>query len=108
MEIHSSSLASIPIGHSAKNRNDETQLPANQKAKNSLQIQPPLSLPSPKAKVGDLTVADLSQLTDELEKQNNSTANTQNGRALNAYIQENIQPLKNQRSSLISGINLFA
>jgi len=108
MEIHSSSLTFTPIGHNVKNRNDEAQLSSNSKVKESIQIQPVLSLPSPKTSKVNFKTTDLQQISAELENQNKSTTNSQNSRALNAYIQENIQPLKNQRSELISGIDLFA
>lgn len=109
MEIHSSSLTFTPIGHNVKNRNDEAQqLANNSKVKDNVQIQPVLSLPSPKTSKVDFKTTDLQQVSAELEKQKKSTTNSQNSRALNAYIQENIQPLKNQRTELISGIDLFA
>jgi hypothetical protein len=108
MEIHSSSLASTPIGHNVKNRNDEVRLSSNSKVKDKTQIQPVLSLPSPKTSKVNFKTTDLQQISAELENQKKSTTNPQNSRALNAYIQENIQPLKNQRSELISGIDLFA
>jgi len=109
MEIHSSSLTFTPISHNVKNRNDEAQqLANNSKVKDNIQNQPVLSLPSPKTSKVDFKRTDLQQVSAELEKQKKSTTNSQNSRALNAYIQENIQPLKNQRTELISGIDLFA
>lgn len=50
---------------------------------------------------------DIKQLTDEINSPVKTPKNLRESHALNAYIQENTQPLKNQRSGLISGIDLF-
>lgn len=108
MEIHSSSLSFQPAKPRVKNTNDHSQLSNKNLNNNDLQNKPALTLPSPKAIKNSLNTADLQQLSTELEKQNKTTSQSRTDRAVNAYIQENIQPLKNQRSQLISGIDTFA
>jgi hypothetical protein len=104
MEIHSSSLTHIPAGYIAKNKKDVTLLPAFNKA---VQEQAPLNLPSPQDIEDKLKNANLLQLTGTEEHPKNRPANSRNARAIDAYIQEDIKPLQNQRSELISGIDFF-
>lgn len=103
--VHSSSLT-IPARYTAKNKKDATELqlpPTNE----AVQKQASLSLPSPQDIEDKLKKANLLQLTDTEEQLKNRPANARTARAINAYIQEDIKPLQNQRSELISGIDFF-
>ncbi|MCK5121963.1 MAG: hypothetical protein KAQ91_08255, partial [Methylococcales bacterium] len=51
---------------------------------------------------------DVKLLSDNIQKQEKTATNTRTSRALNAYIQENTQPLKDQRTELVSRIDVFA
>lgn len=99
MEIHSSSLAFIPAGYNAKNKKDESQSSVNKDSPQAL-----TSLPPPK-KVKDLSkITDFQELSNEIKKIDNKPSKL----AVNAYIQQNIEPLKNQRAELAPSIDLFA
>jgi hypothetical protein len=104
MEIHSSSLTRIPTGYIAKNKKDVTLVPTINTA---VQEQAPLNLPSPQDIEDKLKNANLLQLTSNEEHPKNKPTDSRTARAINAYIQEDIYPLQNQRSELISGIDFF-
>lgn len=106
MEIHSSSLASIPARYNAKNKNDESRL-INIVEKN---IDSPkklsLTLPPPSGVDKAYESNDFLELTDKINQQG-KPINSRTSRALNSYIQEDIKPLKDKRSELISSIDYF-
>ncbi len=106
MEIHSSSLTRIPAGYIAKNKKDFTQ-PLQPAINKAVQEQAPLNLPSPQDIEDKLKNANLLQLSGTEEHSTNRPPNSRTARAINAYIQEDIYPLQNQRSELISGIDFF-
>ena len=105
MEIHSSSLAFIPAGNNATNKHDETRLSSNSNSVDSLKS---LTLPPLEKTEKSFNAKDFQQLSDDIEKQQNRPTNSSTVRALDAYTQQNTQSLKNQRSELITGINIFA
>jgi hypothetical protein len=105
MEIHSSSLAFIPAGNNATNKHGETPLSSNNDSADS---QKNLTLPPPKATEKSFNAKDFRQLSENIEKQQNRPTNFRTAHALDAYTQQNIQPLKNQRSELITGIDILA
>ena len=105
MEIHSSSLAFIPAGNNAAKHHDETRLSSN---KDSVESQKSLTLPPAKETEQRFNAKDFHQLSEDIEKQQNRPGNFQTARALDAYNQQSIQPLKNQRSELITGIDILA
>ncbi len=103
MEIHSSSLAFVPNKPSANKRNDPSE------SLNSKQETPSTGAASAST---DNTrrqtdVVQLQKISDELKQQNNSSTHTPNARAINAYQQESSLSLRNQRSQLVSSIDLF-
>ncbi|NOR71151.1 MAG: hypothetical protein GQ532_15875 [Methylomarinum sp.] len=101
MEIHSSSLAFIPAGYKGNNKNNESSaLPKEKEI---------LVAPQKTSRVdNNFKSEDVKLLSDNIEKQEKNSTNTLTARALNAYIQENTQPLKDQRTNLVSGIDFFA
>ena len=105
MEIHSSSLAFIPARNNDANKHDNTNLSNNTDRVDS---QKNLILPPPKEAVKSFNASDFQQLSEEIEKQQSRPTNPHTARALDVYTQQNTQPLKNQRSELISGIDFFA
>ena len=105
MEIHSSSLAFIPAGNNATNKHDETRVSKNI---DTVDSQKSLTLPPPKQTESSFKAKDYQQLSEDIEKQQNRPTNYPTARALDVYTQQNIQPLKDQRSELISGIDIFA
>ncbi len=107
MKIHSSSLAFIPSGHKAANRNDQSQS-LNSSKENSTETSS-LSSSLPVNAVYEKTNLPKVQLiSDDIEQLQKTPPNSRTAYAVNAYIQENSQTLKNQRSELISGIDVFA
>jgi len=106
MEIHSSSLAFIPNGQNTKNKTDNTLRTNSPKDNQQNQAIPTLPPPEPTPK--SFNANDFKQLSDEINKQQNSPTNKRTANALNAYAQQETQALKSQRSGLISGIDLFA
>ena len=105
MEIHSSSLAFILPENNATNKHDETRL---SNKNDSVDSKKSLTLPPPKETEKSFNAKNFQQLSEDIEKQQNRPDNSPTARALDAYTQQNIQPLKNQRSELISGIDIFA
>jgi len=104
MEIHSSSLSFIPKGVEAKKKNDNQQsTPRDDSLKKPVSNNPQSLTKS----TNILNVTDVEHLSNSIESLNNPIKNVQSNRALNAYIQENIQPLKNQRSELVSGVDFY-
>lgn len=106
MKIHSSSLASIPARYKANNHN-ETQNPKAKKNEDSLQDRSAIELKhlqSPIQIKNTLKQADLLHIATPLQ---NFPVNSRSDQAINAYIQETNQPLKNHRSELITGIDIF-
>lgn len=102
MEIHSSSLAYIPASYRSRDNNEQT---APQQKNNS---HPLHSLVSPLPTVDKKIDAPTLELaTRHIEQTAKVLSNPRTSHAVNAYIQESAQPLKNQRSELISGIDLF-
>lgn len=100
MEIHSSSLALAP----AKTKNSELQKNKNIKH-DSAKID---DLVTPDIKQKTSKVTDYHKISNEIDKQQNVLKQSNPSQAINAYIQENTQLLKNQRTELISGIDFFA
>ena len=105
MEIHSSSLAFIPAGNNAAKQHDETRLSSNN---DSVESQKSLPLPPTKEIEKSFNARDFHQLSEDIEKQQNRPTNFRTAHALVAYTQQSIQPLKNQRSELITGIDILA
>jgi hypothetical protein len=104
MEIHSSSLASIPKKFEAKkNSANKASLPSKVSLK-----EPVSAEPQSKANAkGTINVSDIDTISNGIKNKQTSLFNTQSNRALNAYIQENIQPLKDQRSELVSSVDFY-
>ncbi len=102
MKIHSSSLTSIPSGYIAKNRNDSPQTLIEKKDKpvDARSVAPPTQLVK--------NETDLPSILGAIEQRHLKPSNSRTAHALNAYIQENSQPLKSQRSELVTGIDTFA
>jgi len=106
MEIHSSSLASIPSGYNARHKNDESRLIKIVEKNLQGQQNKSLILPPP-VKIDETSQAyEFQDLTDKINQQQ-QPVNSRTSRALNSYIQENVKPLKKERSELISGIDYF-
>ncbi len=105
MKIHSSSLTIIPAGYSAKNRNDQSPS-TNKDQETTPNSVSSSSLISTVDKEFDAPTLDL--ITNNIEQQTKVLSNSRTAFAVNAYIQQNTQPLKAQRSELVSGIDLFA
>jgi hypothetical protein len=104
MEIHSSSLSFVPNRVEAKKKNDNQQsTPSDDGLKNPASNNPQ----SLEKSTPILKVADVELLSNDIESLKSPIKNVQSNRALNAYIQENIQPLKNQRSELVSRIDFY-
>lgn len=101
MEIHSSSLASIPAGYNRNKSKDNSTLSKDQATLPSPQQQP-------QGKANDFKAEDVKQLSDNIDKQQKTITNTRTSQAVNAYVQQNTQPLKDQRTDLVSRIDLFA
>jgi hypothetical protein len=100
MEIHSSSLAFIPNGYHPKNtKKQETE---------SIQHQAPQSLALVERIEKPVETKSFQQLTTIIESQQTILTNSPTARALDAYVQESIKPLKTQRSEFISSIDFFA
>ena len=100
MKIHSSSLAYIPTGYQPKNtKKQEVE---------SIQALAPQSSLLPSKIEKPFEIKSFQQLSSTIESQPISSSNSRQARALNAYAQESIKPLKTQRSDLISNIDLFA
>ncbi len=100
MEIHSSSLALAP----AKTKHYELQQNKNTR-NNSAKID---NLVTPDIKQKASNVTDYHKISREIDKQQIALKQSNHSQAINAYIQENTQLLKNQRTELISGIDFFA
>ena len=104
MKIHSSSLASIPARYKANNHN-EAQKSKAKKNEDELQNNSPIEHRQPTIQAKDnLKQVNLLHIAKPLQ---NAPVNSRIHQALNAYIQETNQPLKNQRSELITGIDFF-
>lgn len=107
MEIHSSSLTFIPASHNAKERNDQsTATNNNTEDKASTDSLSSPSYTNTVDKKIDAPTIDL--ITNNIEQQRKVLSNSRTSSAINAYIQENAQSLKTERSELVSGIDLFA
>ena len=106
MEIHSSSLAFIPAGYNAKNRNDQAQV-SNTKKETSVQTDLITSSSAPLTHDNKNNVTKIQLITDDIDQQKKTPVNSRTARAVNAYIEQNSEPLKMQRSELISGLDLF-
>ena len=104
MEIHSSSLALIPARNNATNKHDETRLSNNDR----VDSQKSLILPPLQETEKNFNAKEFQQLSEDIEKQQNRPTNSHTAHALDVYTQQNTQLIKNQRSELISGIDLFA
>lgn len=104
MEIHSSSLSFIPTRIEAKKKNDNQQSSPDEDRFKKPAPSTPQSL---EKSTPMLKVADVELLSSDIESLKSPIKNVQPNRALNAYIQENIQPLKNQRSELVSRIDFY-
>ncbi len=104
MEIHSSSLASIPKKFEAKkNSANKASLPSEVSLK-----EPVSAKPQSKANTkGTVNISDIDTISKGIKNRQTGSLNTQSNRALNAYIQENTQPLKDQRSELVSSVDFY-
>jgi len=107
MEIHSSSLASIPSGYSPKNRNDPSQL-SDSNRENKAESSTVSSPANTKAVDTKFDIPKLQLISDDIEQQQKPPTNSRTAHAVNAYAQESSQALRNQRSELVSGIDFFA
>lgn len=106
MEIHSSSLTSIPVDYKGKNRLNQPQARTNKES--SIDNQRTSASQTVNALDKKNSISKLKLISDNIEQQQKTPTNSRTARAVNAYIQENSQTIKNQRSELISGIDLFA
>ncbi|MCK5831735.1 MAG: hypothetical protein KAH20_15680 [Methylococcales bacterium] len=105
MEIHSSSLRFIPNRVEAKKTNDNQQLAPSD---DSLKTPVPISSQSLAISTNSLNVNDIDLLSNDINSlKKNLFKNIHSNRALNAYIQENIQPLMNQRSELVTRVDFY-
>jgi len=104
MEIHSSSLSSIPQGFNGKNRNDQSQVAITAKESSE---GPEALTSTPKAVDVKANIPKLQKISDDLAQQHKTPTNSRTSRAVNAYIQESSESLKTQRSELMSGLDLF-
>jgi len=104
MKIHSSSLASIPARYKA-NTHNEAQNSKAKKNEDELLRSSDVEHPQPTIQVKD-NLEQFNSLHIATPIQN-TPVNTRSHQAVNAYIQETNQPLKNQRSELIAGIDFF-
>ena len=105
MEIHSSSVAFRPAGNNAANKHDESRPSKNI---DRVETQKSLTLPPVTETEKHFNARDFHQLSEDIEKQQNRPTNLRTALALDAYTQQSIQPLKNQRSELITGIDILA
>jgi len=104
MEIHSSSLAYVPKKVEAKKNNvNKPSTPSEEGLKKPVSAKPQ-SMVNAK---GIVNVSDIDTITNGIKKTQTGSFNTQPNRAINAYIQENIQPLKDQRSELVSKVDFY-
>jgi hypothetical protein len=103
MKIHSSSLASIPARYKANNHN-QVHNTRTQNDKDSLQDSFVLTPLTPSQDRSTIKTVDLPPISKVFQQ---PSINSRAHQALNAYIQETNQPLKNQRSEVISGIDFF-
>jgi hypothetical protein len=104
MEIHSSSLAYIPKKFEAKKDNaNKPSTPSEGDLKKTVSAKPQ-SMVNAK---GIVNVSDIDNISNGIKNIQTGSLNTQSNRALNAYIQENIQPLKEQRSELVSRVDFY-
>ncbi len=101
MEIHSSSLSFILANENFRAKKN-SQHSSNLKTANSENEITIVALSSRPA-----TISDIETLSSDIKKQQNTSTDLRNSRALNLYIQENTQLLQNQRSDLISRIDFF-
>lgn len=106
MEIHSSSLTSIPVGYKGRNKHNQPQTRPNKE--NSIDDQRSSASQAVNALDKKNSIAKLQLISDKIEQQQKTLTNSRTARAVNAYTQENSQILKDQRSELVSGIDLFA
>ncbi len=108
MKIHSSSLISVPAGYNNAKKNNDESRPINIIEKNNnSRSQESLTLFPAKNVDKSFKSKDFLQLTDNIQQLQDQPANARTARALNSYIQENIEPLKDQRSALITSIDFF-
>ncbi len=106
MEIHSSSLSFVARRLKANEFNDDQRF-SNNNDSEATQNKTKLRLLSSAEIESDINSDDFKQLSVNINQQENLSTDPRSQRAINAYIQENIQPLKNQRSELISKIDFF-
>ncbi len=104
MEIHSSSLAYIPKKIEAKKNNANQPSTPNEDGLKKPVSAKPQSMVNAK---GIVNVSDIDTISNGIKNRQTVSLNTQSNRALNAYIQENIQPLKEQRSELVSRVDFY-
>ncbi|MCF6203680.1 MAG: hypothetical protein L3J59_08435 [Methylococcaceae bacterium] len=104
MEIHSSSLAYIPKKIEAKKNNANKPFTPNE-----VGLKEP-ALAKSQSKPHSTSISNISNIdaiSNGINKRQPALLNTQSNRALNAYIQENIQPLKDQHSELVSRVDFY-
>ncbi len=107
MEIHSSSLNSIPAGYKNNNKTDESRLSNIVEKNDYIHNQDSITRFPVKEVEKSFKSEDFLQLTNNIKHRQDQPTNSRTARALNSYIQENIEPLKNQRAALISNIDFF-
>jgi len=105
MKIHSSSLASIPARYKANNHNEAQ----NTRVKNNTDSPQDSSVlaSAPQPPIQDRNAIKAVDLPQASKVFQHTSINSNAHQALNAYIQETNQPLKNQRSEIIAGIDFF-
>jgi hypothetical protein len=107
MEIHSSSLRFIPVNENPR-KNNNTRDSSTQSKKDAPQNKTTLAAPRAEAiATNNFETRTVQNLTDDIEKQKNTSTNSRNSHALNLYVQESTQLLQKQRSDLISNIDFF-
>ncbi|MCK4841480.1 MAG: hypothetical protein KAT04_06305 [Methylococcales bacterium] len=106
MKIHSSSLAFIPTGYSSADKKEHIQ-PVNNITKTGSENKQDVLIQNPAKELVQTSKTvdtDIVKLFEAIEK---LTITPINSHAVNAYILENIQPLKQQQSELLPRIDIF-
>lgn len=106
MEIHSSSLSFIPHKAGAKKKNDHLQLLPKEDHLTDTVSNTDASQALAK-NTTHVKVAKVNRLSNDIDSLKSLGKNIHSNRALNAYIQEKTQPLKNQRAELVSSVDFY-
>lgn len=107
MEIHSTSRHTLIGSYPSKNL-DTRDTAGYRENKKSIQNTSVLLLPPPKQVKDNFNLSDVQNITEYSEKRHTKAANASVEYAINAYLQENVQPLKIYRAEHISRIDIFA